>query len=326
MGGDALTHPTARSAESVRVAIDEMIDSYRPTLPGHVWDRIGPFIRPIVHEARPSTIPKARQMLGYSARFVAWATGVKGFPMHRDLFDVDLVKHFCAELAPNRAGISMKWTRRVLTDLAEQMHGQNGIIGTSDARDVKVTTPYSTREIASLLSWCRSLPGPQRRRKALVILCLGIGCGLTPAEMATLHVDDVIDHGPDTGIELTVHGRTTARATWCLIEWEDDLRSLLTARDRTGNPTLYETGSAALTQNTIWAFLRRARRPGETAVSTLRLRTTWLVHHLTQGTPLNVLQPASGYATHTPLSAFLSFVPTPELDAARRSLREGLNH
>ena len=52
-----------------------------------------------------------------------------------------------------------------------------------------------------------------------------------------------------------------------------------------------------------------------------RLRATWIVHHLTVGTPLSALMDAAGVMSLEAFTRYLRFVPSAEITEARRWLR-----
>jgi hypothetical protein len=56
--------------------------------------------------------------------------------------------------------------------------------------------------------------------------------------------------------------------------------------------------------------------------SSQRLRATWLVHHLTVGTPVKVLLEAAGIGSLNALTRYIQFVPDVDPSVARRRLRD----
>jgi hypothetical protein len=62
--------------------------------------------------------------------------------------------------------------------------------------------------------------------------------------------------------------------------------------------------------------------PGRVRANAQRMRSTWLVTHMTAGTPPKVLVEAAGVDSLEALTRFLRFVPDVDPTAARRAMRE----
>lgn len=62
--------------------------------------------------------------------------------------------------------------------------------------------------------------------------------------------------------------------------------------------------------------------PGRVRANAQRMRSTWIVTHLTAGTPVKALVEAAGVDSLEALTRFLRFVPELDTTVARRALRD----
>jgi hypothetical protein len=145
-------------------------------------------------------------------------------------------------------------------------------------------------------------------------LALGAGVGLDGRWLARVASVDVL-HGD--GVVLVRVGKPTARFVPVLAGWEGEVLELAGSA---GDAFL--VGGRSMSRNRAGALPASLVVPlGHPRLSASRLRSTWLVHHLTVGTRLPELAAAAGLAGVTVLSDLLSFMPAAAPEDAYRMLR-----
>lgn len=179
-----------------------------------------------------------------------------------------------------------------------------------------VLSPYTATQIVDLLTWVSGMRPLTRRRRASTALTLGLGIGARRRDVAIIRGHDVTrDH---SGVHVDVAG-TSPRHVTCLARFEDDLwesaqhagSNLIVAPDRTSL-------SEARFQQSL-NQINDLRPPAPLMLR--RLRNTWLIGHLTAGTPLTVLLPAAGLSTASHLEDLLPYVPDADPAVAVAALR-----
>jgi len=178
--------------------------------------------------------------------------------------------------------------------------------------------PYSDREVSLLRSWAANQNTAYRTVNATMILALGLGAGLVVREMAGVTAADVtID---DDGVLIAVTAGARPRTVPVLAAWEDAIASVASASMRPDLWLLLPRRRLAYHRNLLPNFtLDTINRP--MSINAGRLRATWLVRHLSVGTPVNVLADAAGMASPSALAPYLAYVPGLDTREARRLLR-----
>lgn len=130
----------------------------------------------------------------------------------------------------------------------------------------------------------------ETRRRVRVVYGLGLGCGLTAKEIASIKGDAVriADHGVEVAVER--HGEVT----WipCRRVWESRLWQEI--RDLDTSVYLYSGTATSLDSRGISALLARAQREGQWACNTHEMRNTWLVRLLDAELPLFTILELAG--------------------------------
>lgn len=162
-----------------------------------------------------------------------------------------------------------------------------------------VKTPYTPEEIAQLEAQIPHM-APARGRCAEALLILGLGAGLDGRWSAKVTTDDVAGL-PGGGYGVVVAGRFVP----VLAAYEARLEALL-AQCAAGEFLIGGRARHADAANEAVTRLRLdARGP---KLDLARLRSTWLVHHLTVGTRLPELMEAAGLETLTVLGDLTEFI------------------
>ena len=102
-----------------------------------------------------------------------------------------------------------------------------------------------------------------------------------------------------------------------LARWE---APVIAAVEDLGSGYLFGPNRTAASRNLVSNFVSRCSRPPVPLVSH-RLRGTWIVHHLSVGTPLGPFLAACGVTSFTSLSRYLKFLPEGDPAEVRARLR-----
>jgi hypothetical protein len=148
-----------------------------------------------------------------------------------------------------------------------------------------VAPPYTTSEIETLIADAGCQSTDVRTRASRALLALGAGAGLDGRWVTRVTVEDVAI--TEAGVLVQV-GEPAPRVVPVLAHWEAEIVELAsTAGDQ------FLVGGYSLSRNratTLTSILEVP--PGHPRLSAARLRSTWLLWHLTCGTRLpELLQP-----------------------------------
>jgi hypothetical protein len=180
----------------------------------------------------------------------------------------------------------------------------------------QVAAPYLSEELAALQHDAAHQSTLSRRRAARALISLGAGAGLDGRWSTRVRGDDVTKQD---GVILVRVGKPAPRLVPVVATHEAELVDLAAeARDE------FMVGGQSLARNRAGELASRIEvSHGTPRLSASRLRSTWLVHHLSIGTRLPELTMAAGLSGATVLSDLLEYVPPLSIEAARRSLRGG---
>lgn len=245
-----------------------------------------------------------------------WAWETAGFELDEaTIFRRDVIANYVAtganEYKPaGRGNLRSQLLRMAEILLPETAQRRLPPIPASDP-----TRPYRAAEIQSLRAWAEWQSTSARRANARTLLALGLGAGLSAVEIGTLRVDDMqVD---DLGVLIHVRAERT-RDVPVLRDWEQDL--IVRTKLLAPGSWAFRENHNEFYPNLISNFVNRSKvtvvRP-----QAQRMRTTWLLTHLAAGTPLRPLMAAAGIQSLSALNRYLGFLPLPQLDEVRGSLR-----
>jgi len=286
---------------------------YTPVMPAETWARIRRFVVTAVQTAAPRTPYTEKQLYPVAAKFARWAIEVAFLPLEPDiLFDPATVDEFAHAglVAYTSAGRSTM--RSKLRAIARVHAADDGADEQTGIRRSAPVTPYGPADLAALESWARGQHSEDRRTSAGALLALGLGAGLTGREIVGARHDDITQ---TDGVVLVHVTGPAAREVPVLRAWEQ----LLLERAINHRGWLFRSGQEGGNPNLITDFVSRSHQ--RVHLQARRMRATWLVHHLTVGTPLPLLLHAAGLQSAEALDRLLPFVPVVDVADARRSLR-----
>lgn len=275
---------------------------------------INAFVADSVLVAAPRTAYAVKVLMTTVTRYVVWCVREKGWPLTGqviwsvraiDLYTTTANLTRSTGTRSNYRGQLMRISEVLLPD---EHPDRPSPMGKRDAKQA-----YTPAELDSFREW----PGLQltalKRDRAMLMLTLCAGAALRPNELPLLHHEHVtVDND---GIVIHLPG-PTARDIPLLAEWEDWMTLLLERRPE-GKP-LWGALSSHSTHNLTSAFTEGTEGDKPRAD---RLRVSWLVRHLTLGTPMKEVQRAYGVEKFTQLHLHLGQVPARSNTDYRRLLR-----
>lgn len=302
-------------------AVDKValtIESYTPDLPGEHRAVIATFVRQAVSDWEQKTPYSARELLIASARHVHWCWQTAGLDLDRDVvFRREVIAEYIELGCPQMSRATAGNRRSQLLRMSELLLGPDQQVARlSPLPPPDPTAPYSAAEVVALRSWANHQGTTARCVNCNVLLSLGIGAGLSAA--AVIDVEARHIHIDDEGVLVEVTGERP-RVVPVLAEWEPALIQVASAALRK-DMFLFRPTREKTHKNLISNFVDKTT-PGRVRANAQRMRTTWLVTHMTAGTPPKVLVEAAGVDSLEALTRFLRFVPDVDPTAARKAMR-----
>jgi site-specific recombinase XerC len=148
-----------------------------------------------------------------------------------------------------------------------------------------------------------------------VLLAFGFGAGLSSQEISRLVGSDVSSDAD--GVMITVIGNK-ARDVPVLKRFEDTIASLAA---EAGSGPIFLPERKAIAKRQIPNFIARCPKGDGPRLNMNRLRSTWIVHHLSAGTQLGALAVAAGVDA-SQLVKYQRYARALDPVARRRQLRE----
>jgi hypothetical protein len=291
----------------------DWIASYRPRHQGASnWAAVKPFVVSCADELCLDGGAAAQTVVRVLARLAAWALD-DGLPLDVEVvLDPSTVERFTASsIGDDRSRATYRSVLRRVGPLLTRRAPWEPRPKTVARRQVAL--PYSQQELQRLRADAAAQPTSGRQRAARAMLALGAGAGLDGRWLPWVSAQDVF--ACDGGVLVRV-GEPSTRAVPVLATWEDEVLELA---ETAGEEFLI--GGRSVSRNragSLAASLVVAN--GHPTFSASRLRSTWLVTHLSVGTRLPELARAAGLQGVTVLSDLLPFVPALEGKASMAML------
>lgn len=284
----------------------ESVRAYAPDLPAEDWALVRDTVLAVTERVLPQLTYPAAALVNAVAHHVDWAVNVAGYEcdaatiFRRDVIGAGVAAMYTAHSS------SMGRRRSILLRVGETL----GVIAVPtplpSLAAASPTLPYREAEIDELHRWADT----QRDREgdsARALLALGLGCGLPTRDICAVRHTDVASDGSS----VHVHG-ATPRLIPVADDWGDELAEL---RTRATDPelALFRPG-ATWSRNIVTVFVARSHGSAR-GPSTQRMRSTWLVRRLADGTPMQDLLSAAGLASMDALVRYEKFLPPTSLAA-----------
>ncbi|MDP3894770.1 MAG: hypothetical protein Q8Q44_26285 [Nocardioides sp.] len=295
------------------------IESYTPDLPGEHWAEIAPFVREAVSACEQKTPYSARELLVASARHVHWCWQTAGLPLDRDvIFRREVIAEYIAHGCSHMSRASAGNRRSQLLRMSELLLGPaHQVTRLAPMPPPDPSSPYTAADVVALRSWADGQKTTYRRINCHVLLGLGMGAGLSASEVIDVQARHV--HMDADGVLIEVVG-TRARVVPVLAEWEAALVEVASAALRP-DMFMFRPTRQTTHKNLTGNFVDKTT-PSRVRANTQRMRATWIVTHLTAGTPAKALVEAAGVDSLEALTRYLRFAPNTDAAETRRALRD----
>jgi len=300
----------------VERAVSEAIAGYAPLrMDPKLWTRVEEFVRDAVGRAEPGAVYEARRLMNVVAQLAAWADrcGLALVPevvLHPDTID-RFAREACGHLQSGTQGNY----RTMLREVGAALLGPEVYpLRPLPLWRSELVRPYSPSEQAELLSWCRGLTTTRLRDNIAVLLAVGLGAGLTSDEVCLLRGEDIVRDARGVIVRVI---RGPGREVPVLRRWEDQVAAI---GARAGSEPVF-LPQITVTKRKVANFVSRCPKGDAPNLNMVRLRVTWLVHHISAGTNVVVLTKASGRAINQVVK-YACFASVPDADEARRQLVE----
>lgn len=275
------------------------IARYRPDLPEEDWAHIREFVVLAAADAIPKLSYAEASVINAIAHHVDWCVNVAGYSLTREtLFRRDVIG--AATAVMDTARDSTRGRRRSLLLRVGEVLGV--IPRTPQLTPLSAavpSTPYTVDEIDGIWHWALRQP-EGKNLPAQVIAVLGLGAGLAPRDLCAVRPTDVLGDGR----ALQVAARTVPVS----VDWQHELRRLIDRAENRSAPLFRPNivGSKNMVTNFVATCANEGIRP-----SVQRMRATWLVDHLTAGTPMQDLLWWAGLKSMDALVRYEKFLPPP---------------
>ena len=283
-------------------ACGDRVASFRPRgVDEATWSAIQPFVLGCVRQLPCVGWPSTTRTLRVLSRLATWALG-EGMALDTELLlDPDTVERFVTQGLtgdPSRATYRSV-LRRIGPLLTKRAPWEPRPVTVARRQ---VAQPYTPAEIETLIADAGRQSTKARTRAARALLALGAGAGLDGRWVTLVKAGDVaVD---DAGVLVQV-GPPAPRAVPVLAHWEDEIIELAsTAGDQ------FLVGGRSTSRNRASDLTSGLEvPPGHPRLSAARLRSAWLLWHLTAGTRLPELAAAAGLQGVTVISDLLPAIP-----------------
>ncbi len=296
----AYIHPMT----DVTYEIEAAIEGFRPGDASR-WSEVEAFVKETVAEAGPGSVGAARMWLWAASKLTSHAVLV-GRPLDAGLFDRWEVERFVATQCDGLALSTRNTMRSALFRIGEAVLDDARTPKAARIGQSQPVAPYSRGEQAALRGMCRWQTTDTKKRSLAVLVAAGCGAGFGAEDTQRMKGRHVAQDA-DGVVWVSVEGGRRPRVVPVLERWA---QILVDAAAECGEDEwLICPGRTGVTAQ-VDTFTARAE--GEVHVDSRRLRNTWIVEHLTVGTPMVVLQAAAGVGSLEPFSRLMRFVPEPD--------------
>jgi integrase len=290
------------------------MNGYVPRGAPYGFDEVEPFIRDAITLAAPQTAYTAQRLMTVATPFVLWCVGDMGLPLDAEvIFSRHVIDIYTNDETTGRSEGTRRNYRAILMRISEVLIPESHPAPMTALNARTSQPPYTEKEMIYFRRWATGQTTLIRRQKAMVMLALTAGAGMKSAEIGTLLREDV--HVDDRGIVVCVRG-AFPREIPLLQEWEAWLATVL-GTVPAGGP-VFGTVGRINSKNMLSSFTSSTTG---LAPRSDRLRATWVVHHLTVGTPMKEFLRACGVRKLENLSRYLDYIEPASEETYRLRVR-----
>lgn len=273
--------------------------AYEPDLPEDAWAEIRTFVLEVTADLSEKLTYSPASTMSAVARHVDWCVNVAGIPMTREaLFRRDVIAAAVAVMDTTKS--ATKGRRRSLLLRAGETLGVIAVPPRlPPLAAASPATPYSDDEIDAAIRWAE-VQGGINGRSARALIALGFGAGLPSRDLVSVRAVDV----HEGAMAVTLPDRVVPVTE----EWRADLMELATTT-ADASQSLFRPG-VSWHKNVVKTFIDRSMSL-TVHLTTQRMRATWLVDQLANGTPMQDLLAAAGLKSMDALVRYERFLPPP---------------
>lgn len=282
---------------------------YTPTIPTEEWVALSPFVHDVVAAVRDRVTYPEPVLFHTVTHHVHWAHFIAGFDLSRaPVFERDVIGYSVA-MMPTNSPSTMGRTRSILLRVGESLGVIDVPAPLPPLKAADPSEPYSSTDVEDLRAWAYCQRGAQQQASAQALVALGLGCGLPTRDLARVRAMDA----DLTAATVSIAAGAFPRVVAVDPDWLEDLKEVAEQSARP-HATLFRPG-VVFHRNTVLTFVQRAMGAG-LAPSTQRMRATWLVRRLAEGTPMQDLLFQAGVKSMNALVRYERFLPERSLPAA----------
>jgi len=277
--------------------------TYVPTLEAQLWKELAPFVATAVAGTAGKTAYSEADLYQSCTRLTAWVHQQPDLTLDEaTVFAPEVIERFVQEGLSHYSPASRGNRRSTLMRMSE------ALIGTPARSDIftplpasEPSAPYITKEIDHLRRWSVGQAG-ERRNDAKILIALGLGAGLSASEITAVRVRDITITNGDATIRTTGH-----RPRHVAVDnlWAAALSTAVASRS--SDQFAFCPARRGAGKNLVTNFIARAK-PAGLELNTRRMRATWLVGHMQNGTTVTILMEAAGVTSLDALGRYVGFV------------------
>lgn len=307
-----------RNQQKTEAELDlaKRIDSYVPKMKPEYWAVIEVFVRAAVADAEPDRWITAQPWLSHVAQHTLWCWRDAGMELDREvIFDPNNISRYINGHPDFQEG-SRATIRSVLLRISNRLLGERGEAWEHRRYgNSKGSVPYTREDVTNIRAYVGSETTEYRRNNLRALVALGGGAGLSPNELLVVTKSDV--EVTAEGVFVNIYG-ARARRVPLIAEW-DDLMLETIARVKNHDLLVLEdrvVRGRSVISDFLCSCTGNGLRP-----HMQRLRSTWLLAHLSARTPLPVLMKAAGLSGLSSLDRYMKYVEPLPGEAETRLLR-----
>lgn len=270
-------------------------------MPDRQWAAIAPYVHDVIARATPHVTYSEAQLYPAVTRLVEFAKD-NYIPLEdKIVFDPFTIGRFITHHFDGYNRASRNTMRARLRRVSEALLGDDAQGKFKALGKAEASTPYTRPEIAALEAWSQAQTSAERQTSAGALLGLGLGAGLSGAEIIGMRATHVSLRGDECTVQVTGESE---REVPVLDSWAGQLRSRWQFLE--GDGWMFRVNQRGGNINLITDFISRSGT--NVGLQTRRMRATWLAHHLQLGTPLKTLLRIAGLKSAEALDRVLPFV------------------
>lgn len=262
------------------------------------WDTVRPFTIHTAAAMTPGSFDVARRLMTMTARFHAWVWARTGTALTVPaIYTQTHIDRYLASEHATSSPIHRWGTSRQLVKIGRELADADLV--TLPSVDGKVREPFTAKQIATMHSWANSLHTVNKRQHAWALLGLAGGAGLTAAEIVQARVTDITRDGDV--VFVSVRGRK-ARRVPVRHAWARVLLRSIERRERVDEALFRGPRIEEYPPRIIQNFL--TDHPATVRPTPSTLRASWLLHHINNNVPPQVLMQVAGIDNYQTLMRY----------------------